>query len=153
MSASGSTDADAQTLTYAWDFGDSTAGSGVNVTHTYAAPGTYTVRVIVTDPLTLADTVTTTATVMTPAAAITDTRTLINQLETANKLPKGEAKSLTAKLDAALALLAQGNTVAAANQLVATRNQINSLVADGVLAAADAAPLLALINRVIDSIT
>ena len=153
MSASGSTDADAQTLTYAWDFGDSTAGSGVNVTHTYAAPGTYTVRVIVTDPLTLADTVTTTATVMTPAAAITDTRTLINELQTANKLPKGETKSLTAKLDAALALLAQGNTAAAANQLVATRNQINSLVADGVLAAADAAPLLTLINRVIDSIT
>ncbi len=30
-------------LTYTWDFGDGTMGAGITTTHTYAAPGTYTV--------------------------------------------------------------------------------------------------------------
>lgn len=153
MSAAGSTDADAQTLTYAWDFGDGTTGSGVNVNHTYTTAGNYTVRVIVTDPLTLADTITTTASISTPAAAIGEARTIIDQLQAAGKLGKGNAKSLTAKLDAALASLQRGSPKVAANQLTALVNQINSLVADGVLTAADAAPLLALVGRIIDSIS
>ena len=153
MSAAGSSDADAQTLTYAWDFGDGATGSGVSVTHEYTAAGTYTVRLIVTDPLTLADTVTTTATIVTPASVISQARAMIGQLQTGGKLSKGHAKSFNAKLDAALASLARGNANTAANQLNALRNEINSLVADGVLATADAAPLLALLGRIIDSIS
>src|SRR6185437_2561762 len=34
---------------YAWTFGDSTTGTGVKPTHTYAAGGTYTVTLTVTD--------------------------------------------------------------------------------------------------------
>jgi hypothetical protein len=153
MSAAGSTDADAQALTYAWNFGDGATASGVNVTHTYSAPGNYTVTVIVTDPLTLADTVTTTATIITAAAAIENARTIVNQLQTAGKLGKGNAKSLTTKLDAALRSIASGSPATAANQLNAMRNEINSLVTEGVLAASDAAPLLELLASIIDAIT
>ena len=39
-------------MTYAWDFGDGTWGTGVGVTHTYAGTGTQplTARLTVTDP-------------------------------------------------------------------------------------------------------
>jgi len=46
---SGSSDAQGPIAGYAWDFGDGTAGSGVQPTHTYAAAGTYTVALTVTD--------------------------------------------------------------------------------------------------------
>lgn len=45
---SGSTD-DGTIVTYAWDFGDNSTGSGVSPTHTYAETGKYTVTLTVTD--------------------------------------------------------------------------------------------------------
>ncbi|MFF1954394.1 S8 family serine peptidase [Kitasatospora herbaricolor] len=36
-------------LTYRWDFGDGTTGTGVKPTHSYASYGTYTVKLTVTD--------------------------------------------------------------------------------------------------------
>ncbi len=47
--ASGSTDADDEIISYTWDFGDASRAEGVNVTHVYPLPGTYTVQLHVTD--------------------------------------------------------------------------------------------------------
>jgi PKD repeat protein len=42
-------DANNLSMTYQWNFGDGTTGSGANVTHTYSAAGTYTVSLTVQD--------------------------------------------------------------------------------------------------------
>ncbi|MDE9364319.1 PKD domain-containing protein [Luteipulveratus sp. YIM 133132] len=48
--ASGSSDPDGSIASYAWDFGDgAAAGSGVSPQHTYAAAGSYPVKLTVTD--------------------------------------------------------------------------------------------------------
>jgi PKD repeat protein len=49
FNASTSKDTDGTLAGYAWDFGDGTTGQGATVSHTYAAAGTYTVRLTVTD--------------------------------------------------------------------------------------------------------
>ena len=46
---SGSTDLDGTIASYGWAFGDGTTGSGVTISHTYAAAGTYNVSLTVTD--------------------------------------------------------------------------------------------------------
>ena len=49
FNASGSSDPDGTIASYAWTFGDATTGSGATVSRTYAAGGTYTVTLTVTD--------------------------------------------------------------------------------------------------------
>jgi probable HAF family extracellular repeat protein len=44
-----SSDADGDPLTYFWDFGDGTFGSGASPTHAYARSGVYTVTLVVSD--------------------------------------------------------------------------------------------------------
>lgn len=46
---SGSRDSDGDALEYVWDFGDGSSATGVSVSHAYAAAGTYSVRLTVTD--------------------------------------------------------------------------------------------------------
>lgn len=47
--ATASTDPDGTIATYEWDLGDGTQGSGPTTAHTYAAAGTYTAKLTVTD--------------------------------------------------------------------------------------------------------
>ena len=44
-----STDPDGTIVSYAWDFGDTTAGTGITTSHSYAAVGTYHVTLTVVD--------------------------------------------------------------------------------------------------------
>ncbi|MEV6892251.1 MULTISPECIES: PKD domain-containing protein [Kribbella] len=71
--ASGSTDPQGQALSYTYDFGDGSPIVGPQSTatapHTYAAGGTYTIRVTVTDTSGLSDTATTTVTALAPPSA------------------------------------------------------------------------------------
>jgi PKD repeat protein len=51
-----SSDPDGTVASYAWNFGDGSTGTGANPAHTYAAAGTYTVSLTVTDNQGLAST-------------------------------------------------------------------------------------------------
>lgn len=49
VDGSSSSDPDGSVSTYVWDFGDGSTGSGPTAEHTYAAAGSYTLRLTVTD--------------------------------------------------------------------------------------------------------
>jgi PKD repeat protein len=49
LDAAASFDSDGSIVSYAWNFGDGSQGSGVTASHTYTTPGTYTALLTVTD--------------------------------------------------------------------------------------------------------
>lgn len=49
FSAAKSSDSDGKIIAYEWSFGDGQTASGLNATHTYSAPGTYSVQLTITD--------------------------------------------------------------------------------------------------------
>lgn len=51
FNASASRDSDGVIVSYTWDFGDGTSESGIEVVHTYNAPGVYQVTLTITDDL------------------------------------------------------------------------------------------------------
>jgi hypothetical protein len=49
FSAPSASDPDLNSLTYSWDFGDGDSGTGPNVTHAFAVPGSFAVQLTVSD--------------------------------------------------------------------------------------------------------
>ncbi|MCK4364977.1 MAG: PKD domain-containing protein [Thermoplasmatales archaeon] len=62
FNASNSYDPDGFIVSYEWDFGDGSNGTGMSSTHTYSKVGDYTVTLVVTDNQSLTDSDTTTVT-------------------------------------------------------------------------------------------
>jgi PKD repeat protein len=73
-----STDENAPTLTYSWNFGNGRSGSGPVPTHTYTSANTYTVTLTVRDEYGLTGTTTRTVTITEPAGNVAPTP-VINQ--------------------------------------------------------------------------
>jgi PKD repeat protein len=69
----GSTDENAPTLTYAWNFGNGRTGSGSVPSHTYTTAGTFTVTLTVRDEYGLTGTTTRTVTITEPAGNLAPT--------------------------------------------------------------------------------
>jgi PKD repeat protein len=63
FSGAASSDLQGETLSYAWNFGDNSTGTGATPTHTYATSGTYTVSLTVTNTSNLSNTATSKATI------------------------------------------------------------------------------------------
>jgi PKD repeat protein len=70
FNGSTSTDSDGTIAAYAWSFGDTQTGTGATVAHSYAAAGTYTVSLTVTDNLGATGTVAHSVTVVAPPANV-----------------------------------------------------------------------------------
>jgi PKD repeat protein len=67
VDASASSDPDGTITSYSWDFGDGKSGAGKTASHTYAAGGTYTIGLSVTDDGGAGESVTHSVTVARPA--------------------------------------------------------------------------------------
>ena len=142
------------------DYGD---GSGVKplalvgktfaLSHVYAAAGSFTVTVRVSDDDATSAPRTATVTVITASQGVTNAIAIVEGLVTNEKLNGGNANSLESKLDNAKKSLDKDNANAASGKLGALLNELDAMVQSGRLSAADAEPLRAIVQRILDSIS
>jgi DNA/RNA endonuclease G (NUC1) len=152
------TDPGADSWTATVDYGD---GSGVQplalvemafvLSHTYGAAGTFILTVRVTDDVTTSPR-TATITVLTPVQGVQAAMDIVVQWLAGGVLDRGNANSLTVKLDAARRQLERDGGTPAVQQLEAVLNELDALVRSGRLEAAEAAALRELVQRVIAAV-
>jgi hypothetical protein len=157
FSAAGSLVPNGSISTYAWDFGDGATASGADVTHAFAQPGLYDVRVTVTDNDGLTDSETLRVSVAgvaaPPGAGLDPALQLIDGLIEGGKLPRNIGAVLRAEIVAAQQLLKRGRNPAAAALLRATVLEIDLLVRLRVIPTVLAAPLRVLLIEVIGTLS
>jgi len=152
--ASASVDPNGAIVSYDWAFGDGASGTGATPMHTYAAFGDYTARVVLTDNDGLVDTAYVAVNVaqVTPEQGIAALRAEVEALSADGTLNRGQANSLSAKIDAAEASIARGNYTAAQGQLGALGNEISALQRSGRITAAQSASFRADLERLVRAI-
>jgi hypothetical protein len=140
--------------TATWNFGDGSisttsfgpgGSAGLSATHSYGAAGTYTVNLTVTDDDGGVGQATTKVTVQTVQQALTSISATVQGITSLNG---GQRNSLIAKLDAANASAARGNTTAANNQLNAFLNELQADLSTGRISSGDAATLRGSVHAV-----
>ena len=140
------TDADtADHYTITWNFGDGDFASGTDVTHQYAAAGTYAVTFTVSDGEGGVSTATRTVTVQTTQQALAS---IAAYVQTLSGLNDGQKNSLLAKLSAAQDSAARGDQIAASNQLNAFLHELRADTNSGKLSPDQAATLGAAVDAV-----
>src|SRR5258708_31632823 len=140
------------THTASWNFGDGASSPSSpadsvapSASHPYDAPGVYTVTLTVTDADNGAGQATTTVTVQTPQEALTSIGAYVQGLKGLNG---GQKNSLIAKLEAPAASITRGNATAAANQLNAFLNDLQTDLTAGRISSDDMTALPGAINNV-----
>jgi DNA/RNA endonuclease G (NUC1) len=128
------------------------SGMSFALAHTYAAAGTFTVTVQVSDGR-ATSTATQTVTVTSQADAVRSAIALVAQLAAAGKLSPDIAAVLRGELQLAVAELGSSHPALAVVPLGLVSVELDLLVQLRRLSAADAAPLRALITRVIHSVS
>ena len=159
------TDPGADSWSATVDYGDGSGaaalaldGKTFSLAHAYAADGAFTVAVAVRDD---DATVTATATVgvITITAGIDNALGLVNALGSVSRQAAGKrtndgiVTALRAKLDAAKAQLARGDTASALVELRSLVAELDSLEADGRLRSGEPDPLRKYVGRIIVSLS
>jgi len=133
--------------TATWNFGDGATSitnfgaggsAGLSAAHSYGAAGNYTVTLTVTDDDGGVGQATTKVAIQTPQQALTSISGAVQKLSSLND---GQKNSLIAKLNAASASMARGDTRVANNQLSAFLNELQALVNSGRLSSGDVAAI------------
>ncbi len=147
---SDSNDSDGNIVSYAWNFGDSSTGSGETTMHTYSSAGSYTVTLTITDDFGNTDTATATAVAQTPTQAINELMDLVESMN----LAQGISNSLDSKLQNAadaLEAMSSGSTNSAIAKLEAFVNACEAQSGNQ-LTVEQASELIAAANRIIAAI-
>ncbi len=118
------------TLTYSWDLGDGSTGSGTSVVHAYTASGTYTVKFTVTDNDGGSTTATTTVTVATTASVTEDAQDLVDEAPTTSFDNANAQEHISGMFDDLLDAIDEDNSNKISSRIHVLEVQIGNKVSD-----------------------